>query len=198
MQIGYKIYIKGMVCDRCILTIRNELDGLQIPINEITLGEVTTLSALTAPDIKAIGEQLLPLGFTLLENKNTKLVKELKSLAEKVYAGSFDFTDGFSFSGLVAATFHKDYVSISSIFCSVEGITLEKYIIGYRIEKAKEMLVYSSYSLTDIAYKLGYSSVAHLSAQFKNETGLTPSHFKKIRQDKSQFRGSKHSIRKVS
>lgn len=179
-----------MVCDRCILTIRNELDKLQVPIKEIALGEVTTLSALTAPDINAIEKQLSPLGFTLLENKRTKLVREVKSLVEKVYAGSFDFTHGFLFSALAATTFHKDYESISSIFSSAEGITLEKYIIGYRIEKAKEMLVYSSYTLTDIAYKLGFSSVAHLSAQFKNETGLTPSHFKKIRQDKSQVKGN--------
>jgi AraC family transcriptional regulator len=189
MQSGYKIYIKGMVCDRCILTIRNALDRLQIPIKEITLGEVTTVSALTEPDMKAIEKQLSPLGFSLLENKKTKLVREIKSLIEKVYAGSYDFTDDFLFSALVAATFHKDYESISNIFSSIEGITLEKYIIGYRIEKAKEMLVYSSYTLTDIAYKLAYSNVAHLSAQFKNETGLTPSHFKKIRQDKSQVKG---------
>lgn len=187
MQGSHKIYIKGMVCDRCIFTIKNELARLQMPVTEVQLGELTSLSALSALDLGIIQEKLAPLGFTLLEDKRVKLVREVKSLVEQVYAGSWDFEPGFTFSSLVTGMLHKEYESVSTTFAALEGTTLERYIINYRIEKVKELLVYSSETLTDIAFRLGFSSVAHLSAQFRNETGLTPSHFKKIRQDKSEI-----------
>ena len=177
-----------MVCDRCIFTIKNELARLHLPVSEVQLGELTSLSALSPLDLEAIQEKLTPLGFTLLEDKRVKLVRELKSLVEQVYSGSWDFEPGFTFSSLVTSILHKDYESVSNTFATLEGTTLERYIINYRIEKVKELLVYSSDTLTDIAFRLGFSSVAHLSAQFRNETGLTPSHFKKIRNDKSAIR----------
>jgi AraC family transcriptional regulator len=184
MQSDYKIFIKGMVCERCILTIREVLKDLKIPFTGISLGEVTTVSLLTAPDIEALQARLRPLGFTLLEDKKTKLVRDLKSLVEKVYSGDYDFPPDFRFSDLVVAHFNKDYSSISAIFSDQENITLEKYIIQYRIEKVKELLVYTDDTLPDIAFKLGFSSGPHLSRQFKAQTGLNPSYFKEIRQSK--------------
>lgn len=182
MQSGYKIYIKGMVCERCILTIRNELDKLGIRIADIHLGEVTTVTTLTESDIAAIKQQISPLGFTLLEDKKAKLIQEVKMLVEQVYSGKYDFPHDFRFSSLLASSFNKDAETVSSMFSQTEGITLEKYIIGYRIEKVKELLLYSSDTLSEIAFKLGFSSVPHLSRQFKAETGLNPSHFKEISQ----------------
>jgi len=184
MQSGYHIYIKGMVCERCILTVRQELNALNIPVADIKLGEVTTLTALTAPDISAIEQRLKPLGFAILEDKKTKLVREVKQLVEQVYSGQYDFPTNFRFSNAVQDFFNKDYDSVSAIFSQLDNITLETYIIGFRIEKVKEFLVYSDDRLADIAFKLGFSSTSHVSRQFKMETGLSTSHFRKIRNNK--------------
>ncbi|GAA0564295.1 helix-turn-helix transcriptional regulator [Chitinophaga japonensis] len=189
MLSNYKIFIKGMVCERCILAVREVFRELNIPVVNITLGEITTVSALSAPDIAAIREKLEPLGFTLLENKKTKLVRDIKELVEQVYSGSYDFPADFRFSDVVTNRLHKDYNMISSVFSEIEDITLEKYIMEYRIEKAKELLVYTDENLSDIAFKLGFSSVAHLSRQFKSNTGLNPSHFKEIRKSKLSLSG---------
>jgi AraC family transcriptional regulator len=180
----YKIFIKGMVCERCILTIRQQLNDLKIPVANITLGEVTTVSALSSPDMEALQKKLGPLGFSLLEDKRTKLVRDVKALVEKVYSGEYDFPADFRFSDLVIAHLNKDYNSVSAVFSNLENTTLEKYIIEYRIEKVKELLVYTNDTLPDIAFKLGFSSAAHLSRQFKTQTGLNPSYFKEIRKSK--------------
>ncbi|MFX1705682.1 AraC family transcriptional regulator [Chitinophaga sp. CC14] len=184
MLSNYKIFIKGMVCDRCILTIREVFRELNIPVVNINLGEVTTVSALSAPDIAILSKRLSVLGFTLLEDKKTRLIRDIKSLIEQVYSGNYDFPDNFRFSDLVVSTLNKDYNTASSIFSESEDVTLEKYIMEYRIEKTKELLVYTNYTLADIAYKLGFSSTAHLSRQFKSTTGLNPSYFKEIRKTK--------------
>ena len=184
MRSGYKIIIKGMVCERCILTIRQQLDELKIPVTGVSLGEVTTVSALSSPDMTAVEEKLKPLGFTLLEDKDTKLVREVKGLVEKVYSGDYDFPANFRFSDVVVAHLNKDYNSVSTIFSELENVTLEKYIIEYSVEKVKELLVYTDDTLSEIAFKLGFSSAPHLSRQFKAETGLNTSYFKEIRKTK--------------
>jgi AraC family transcriptional regulator len=173
-----------MVCERCILTIRQQLNDLKIPVTGISLGEVTTVSALSYPDMAALEEKLKPMGFTLLEDKKTKLVWDVKRLVEKVYSGDYDFPAGFRFSDVVVDHLNKDYNSVSAVFSVLENVTLEKFIIEYRIEKVKELLVYTDDTLSDIAFKLGFSSVPHLSRQFKSETGLNTSHFKEIRKSK--------------
>lgn len=184
-----------MVCERCIYTVRKELNDLGIPVADVKLGEVTTLRALNLPDITAIEKRLKPLGFSLLENKTTKLVREVKALVEQVYSGNYDFPDNFRFSAIIEAGFHKEYEMISSAFSQAESITLEKYIIQYRIEKVKELLVYTKLTLDDIAFKLGFSGKSHLSRQFKTETGLPPSHFKKVRSEKESVKDhSEHRI----
>lgn len=184
MLSNYKMFIKGMVCDRCILTIRDVFKELNVPIVNITLGEITTVSALSASDTAALNERLTALGFTLLEDKKTKLVHSIKGLVEQVYSGNYDFPNDFRFSDVLVNTLKRDYNAVSSIFSESENVTLEKYTMEYRIGKAKELLVYTDESLTDIAYKLGFSSAAHLSRQFKVNTGLNPSYFQDIRKTK--------------
>lgn len=186
-----------MVCDRCILAVREALHELQIPVTGITLGQITTVSALSEPDMDAIREKLTPLGFTLLEDKKTRLVRDVKSLVDRVYGGSYDFPDNFKFSDIVSRTLNKDYTVISNIFSEAEGITLEKYIKEYRVEKVKELLVYSDETLSDIAFKLGYSSGAHLSRQFKDQTGLNTSHFKEIRKSKQALTHPRSPVLKL-
>jgi len=173
-----------MVCDRCILMVRELFRDLSIPIASIELGEVTTISALSAADMATLSKRLAALGFTLLEDKKIKLVRDIKALVEQVYSGNYDFPDDFRFSDLVVNALDKDYNAASNTFSESEGTTLEKYIMEYRIEKAKELLVYTNDTLEDIAYKLGFSSAAHLSRQFKANTGLNPSYFKDIRKTK--------------
>ena len=176
-----------MVCNRCISTVKNELENIGLHPTEISLGEVS-FAATEIAALPLIQERLKPLGFSLVEDKRVKLVKDVKMLVEKVYSGDFDFPVRFRFSALAAESLQKDYDAISTIFSSVENITVEKHIIDFRIEKIKEFLVYTPQTLADIAFRLGFSSVAHLSRQFKIVTGFNPSHFKAIRDDKQRIR----------
>lgn len=184
-----KYYIKGMVCERCIYTVKGTLEGLGIKIAELALGEVTlvTPSAIKEP---AIEEALKPLGFSLVQDKRLKLVKDAKALVAEVYSGRFDFPNGFRFSSFAAEKLDTNYDAISAAFSATELTTLEKYIIDFRINIIKELLVYTNKTLADIAFALGFSSVAHLSKQFKDHTGLNPSHFKEIRSNKSATRSA--------
>jgi len=182
-----KVTIKGMVCERCISTVKQELEKMGLQLADVTLGQVSFSVAGDMPDISAIDERLKPLGFSVLVDKKHKLVKEVKALVEEVYSGNFDFPERFRFSELAVERLQKDYDMIATIFTAVANVTIEKYIIDFRIEKVKEFLVYSSQTLSDIAFRLGFSSVAHLSRQFKTVTGFNPSHFRSIRSDKERI-----------
>jgi AraC family transcriptional regulator len=179
-----KYYIKGMVCERCIYTVKKALEGLGIGVAQLALGEVTLVSP---SEIKEpiIEEALKPLGFSLVQDKKLKLVKDAKALVAEVYSGNFDFPKGFRFSSFAAERLNTNYDALSTAFSATEHTTLEKYIIDFRINLIKELLVYSNKTLADIAFELGFSSIAHLSRQFKSYTGLNPSHFREIRSNKS-------------
>jgi AraC family transcriptional regulator len=179
------VFIKGMVCNRCITTVTQELQQLGIELDEVNLGEVKFAVHAPFTDHDALNNKLAPLGFSVLQNKRSKLVKEVKQIAAEVYSGEFDFPHHFRFSDLLAQRLEKEYDFISQQFSAEEGTTIEKFVIDYRIEKIKEMLVYTSLTLADISFQLGFSSVAHLSRQFKQQTGLNPSHFKAMRQGRS-------------
>ncbi|MRG44658.1 helix-turn-helix domain-containing protein [Chitinophaga sp. SYP-B3965] len=187
MKTAFKLYIKGMVCLRCIQAVRGTFLKLDIPVSNIQLGELTTVTTLSAPDVLAVKEGLQQLGFELLEDKRTKLVQEVKVLVQQVYNGTYDFPHDFRFSDIITAWFKKDYAAVSKSFSAAEGTTLERYIMEFRIEKTKEFLVYTGYTMEDIAFRLGFSSAAHLSRQFKSITGLTPSHFKEIGAERSKI-----------
>jgi AraC family transcriptional regulator len=176
-----KILIKGMVCQRCISTVKNEFERSGLQLDEVNLGEVTLSAHSPNPVDQLLKEKLQSLGFSLLEDKNLKLVKALKDLVAEVYSGSYDFPHRFRFAELVTKELGKEYDFISAIFSQEEKTTVEKYIIHFRIEKVKEMLAYSNSTLADISFRLGFSSVAHLSRQFKMQTGVNPSYFKNIK-----------------
>ena len=181
---AHKIYIKGMVCQRCISVLRDQLEKIGFNPESIALGEVSFSNKSPIPDLKKIDQVIKPLGFSILEDRNAKVIKEVKDLVEEVYSGDFDFPSQFRFSELASGRLSKEYDSISSLFSSLEKVTIEKYIINYRIEKVKEFLVYTPQTLADIAFRLGFTSVAHLSRQFKSVTGINPSHFREIRTNK--------------
>jgi AraC family transcriptional regulator len=168
-----------MVCNRCILVVKQELQSLHFQASKISLGEVELINEPSPKQIEQLNGNLNKLGFELLDNQKQKQIEKVKSLIiKKVQSGGVE--EHFSLSEYLSKSLHKDYSYISRLFSEVEGITIEQFFILQKIEKVKEWLVYGELNLSEISYKLGYSSVAHLSAQFKKTTGLTPSHFKKI------------------
>ena len=171
--------IKNMVCERCILVVRQELDKLNIKHTSVTLGEVETAEEITEKQLLQLKTNLAIIGFELLDDNKHKIIEKIKTvIIEQIHYSDAD--DKHNFSEILSQKLHKDYSYLSSLFSDVESVTIEKYIINQKIEKVKELLVYDELNLSEIAFKLGYSSVAHLSTQFKKVTGLTPSHFKKL------------------
>lgn len=179
-----RYFIKGMVCERCIASVKEVLADLQLADITAELGEVS-FKAKTAVEESVIAERLKPLGFELLLDKPGKLVREIKALVDEVYSGSFEFPYNFRFFAFAAEQLKTNHEAISEAFTTVENSTLERYIIDYRINKIKELLVYTDKTLSDIAFVLGFSSVAHLSKQFKDNTGVSPSYFRQAKLSKN-------------
>lgn len=171
------LYIKNMVCHRCILAVQKQFDDLEIPLLHIGLGEVEVKSRLTAAQRQQLDARLQSLGFALLDDQKQQQIEKIKTLLiNKIQSGQLE--EHFSLSEFLSSAIHKEYSQLSRLFSSVESITIEQFFILQKMEKVKEWLVYNEDSLSEIAWKLGYSSVAHLSAQFKKVTGLTPTAFK--------------------
>lgn len=175
-----KIFIKGMVCNRCIMTVRSELERLGYAPVKVTLGEAEINGPI---DRAAIKQALQHHGFDLVEDKKLNMVNEMKALVADVYSGNYDFPEKFRFAGLLK----ERYTAVSQAFIDTEKKTIEQYIIEYRLEKVKELLVYTDLTLADIAFRLNFNSTAHLSTQFKQQTGLTPSYFRQIRKEKEKM-----------
>ena len=172
-------YIKNMVCPRCIDSVQDIFDQLNIETNSIQLGEVNAIHSIT-PELKdQLIDKLNARGFQLLEDKNSKIIAQIKAIIiEQIHHSTEVVT--VNFSTLLADKLNHDYTGLSKLFSQVEGVTIEKFILKQKIEKVKELIVYAELNLSEIAYQLNYSSVAHLSSQFKKETGMTPSAFKKL------------------
>lgn len=177
------LFIKNMVCNRCIMVVQNELERLGLEAKNIRLGEVTLEKDLTAEEKDKLEESLVPLGFQLIDDKKSRIIEKIKNIIIDLVHHQENNTRT-NLSGVLSAQLHHDYNYLSNLFSDVEGTTIEKYFIAQRIEKVKELLVYDELSLSEIAFRLNYSSVAYLSNQFKKVTGLTPSHFKQIKADK--------------
>ena len=174
-----KLFIKNMVCQRCILSVKNILANMNIEPMNILLGEVETAEPLNKDQLKTFSAELKSVGFQLIETRVNKIIEDIKKLVNQ-YIDDQSGDKKLKLSAFITQHLHYDYSYLSDLFSSVEGITLEQFLIVQRIEKVKELLVYEELSLTEIAYQTGFSSVHHLSAQFKKVTGLTPSHFKTI------------------
>lgn len=178
-----KIYIKNMVCNRCIMVVKNEMDKLGLKVNNIILGEVNLETEPTSVQKQEIEFTLSSLGFELIDDKKSRIIEKIKNVIIKVV--HYQETDSkINLSNLLIKDLNYDYNYLSNLFSEIEGTTIEKYFIAQKIEKVKELLVYDELSLSEIAYRLNYSSVAYLSNQFKKVTGLTPSHFKLIKVNK--------------
>lgn len=174
-----KIFIKNMVCNRCILVVKQAMESSGIQPEEITLGEVELEKEPSKEQMELLDKQLQSLGFEILDDKKQRIIEQVKSFLITLVQGG-EIEEHFSLAEFISKKLHKEYSQVSRLFSEVESITLEQFYILQKIEKVKEWLVYDEFNLSEIAWKLGYSSVAHLSAQFKKVTGLTPSEFKKI------------------
>ena len=175
-----QFFIKNMVCPRCILVVQQVLKDLHIDVKSIKLGEVIISDRLNDQLKQKLQIHLGTKGFELLEDKLSKLVSGIKSIVvQQIHYPTDELK--VNFSSLISNQLHHDYSYLSRLFSSVEGITIEKFILSQKIEKAKELLFYNEMTLSEIAFQLNYSSVAHLSSQFKKETGMTPTDFKKQR-----------------
>jgi len=173
--------IKNMVCARCIRIVTGIFLQAGAEPVAASLGKIETVGELTAGQEQQVRKALEAEGFEWLDDHKVKLVEGVKqAIVQLVHYGELDEMK-VNLSDHLAALLHKDYNYLSNLFSSVENTTIEQYFILQKIEKVKEWLVYDEFTLNEMAFKLGYSSVAHVSAQFKKVTGFTPSQFKKLK-----------------
>jgi AraC-like DNA-binding protein/copper chaperone CopZ len=175
------LYVKNMVCDRCIRVVRDELTKIRLDVRSVSLGEVVVGGAPEELPIERIKSVLDENGFELIEDRRAKTIEQMKLAILRYVRADHDRRDKkIKLSDYLSKELRLDYHFLSTLFSSVENVTIEQYVIRQRIERAKELLKYGELTLSEIAYKLGYSSVQHLSNQFKSITGFTPTKFRSL------------------
>ena len=178
-----KLYIKNMVCTRCKMVVKSELEAIGIHPLSVELGEVEIGEQIDGAMIERINTALHPYGFVLIDDKKSRVIEKIKTLIVAL-VHELNSELKVNLSDYIAQHVHYEYNYISNLFSEVEGSTIEKYFIAQKIEKVKELMMYEELSLSEIAFRLNYSSVAHLSSQFKKVTGFAPSHIKRIKDNK--------------
>lgn len=181
-----KIHIKYMVSRRCKMVVQEELDKLGLHYGAVNLGEVEIKTPLTTDQHEQLGTALLKSGLELLDDKKATLIEKIKNVIVEMvhYTDEGPKTKNSDF---ISDKLHYDYTYLANVFSETTGTTIEHYIIAQKIERIKELLLYDELTLTQIASSLGYSSVSHLSNQFKKATGLTPTFFKKLKEYKQRL-----------
>ena len=175
------LFVRNMVCHRCVLAVESALSQLAIPFQQVTVGEVHLQGDISQKDTDLLGAALSKIGLELIDNRVSKTIEKIKQLVIRKARNEVPEKEvKMKLSAYLSQHLHHEYTYLSSSFSAVEGRTIENYFIEQRIEKVKELLVYKELTLSEIAFQLEYSSVAHLSSQFKKITGLTPSHFKQV------------------
>ncbi|MHA4810809.1 helix-turn-helix domain-containing protein [Flavitalea flava] len=175
-----KLFIKNMVCVRCKMVVKDELTKLGLRYAIVELGEAEILDSISSLQREQFKIALLKSGLELMDDKKSVLIQKIKNVIVEVVHYSEEPL-AINLSDLLSQKLDHDYTYLANLFSEVQGITIEKFFISHKIERVKELLVYNELNLTEIAYKMHYSSVAHLSTQFKKVTGLTPTHFKKLK-----------------
>ena len=186
MNDSKEILIKNMVCPRCIEAVKRTMNELNISFQSVELGKVLLQETLTEKQEEQLSSKLDNQGFELLKGEKSVIISQIKSLLIKQIHHSNEPLQT-NYSTFLSDKLNQEYSHLSRLFSSVEGITIEKFITKQKIEKIKELLIYNELTLSEIAFQMDYSSVAYLSTQFKKETGMTPSEFKK---DKKSLRKS--------
>lgn len=178
-----RVFIKNMVCHRCILAVEQILNDLKIRFTSIKLGEIQIAENTSTARINAFSARLNAIGFEIISDKKSRIIEKIKNLT----IGFIHYqkeNPPINLSRFLSEKMRYDYHYLSKIFSETEGTTIEKFFIAQKIEKVKELIVYDELTLSEISYQLGYSSVAYLCNQFKKVTGLTPGHFKEIKSEK--------------
>jgi AraC-like DNA-binding protein len=181
-----KLYIKYMVSLRCKLVVKDELDKLGLQYGIIDLGVVEVPLGVSQEQQVLLRKGLLRSGLELMDDKKSMLIEEAKNLILEMIYYSDEMPEGNNVD-YICGKLNCDYAYLSSIFSEVKGVTIQQFIINNKIERAKELLLYDELSLTEISYRLQYSSVAHLSNQFKKITGLSPSFYKKLQRKRKKI-----------
>ena len=176
-------FIRNMVCNRCIMVVQQVFENLGSKPVRISLGNVETPNPIPDDDLEKLKKSLVGYGFELIDDTKGRIIEKIKNLVvQSVHYSNED--QKVNYSEYIESHLNRDYAYLSSLFSEVEGTTIEKYVILQKIERVKELLVYDELTLSEIAYQMGYSNVAYLSNQFKKVTGLTPSHFKQVKENK--------------
>jgi AraC-like DNA-binding protein len=176
------IFIKNMVCNRCVTAVQQIFNDVGLQPEKVSLGEVDLKEESISESVsQELDGKLQRLGFERIDDRKARLIEGIKNKIIQLIHHSEQVNRRYNWSKILADEMHYDYNYLSSLFSSVEGVTIEQYIIRQKIERAKELLFYDELNLSEIAIRLGYSSVAHLSSQFKKVTGMTPSELKKGR-----------------
>jgi AraC-like DNA-binding protein len=181
-----KIYIKYMVSHRCKLVVMAALDQLGLSYGIVELGEVVIKEEISQKQHDQLALSLMKSGLELMDNKKAILIEKIKNIIIEMVHYS-DEVPRITFSSYLSEKLDFNYTYLANLFSQTTGTTIEHYIIIQKVERVKELLLYDELNITEISYKLDYSSVAHLSSQFKKITGLTPSYFKKIRQFRNRI-----------
>ncbi len=181
-----KIFIRNMVCDRCRYAIQNILDDMDIAYIAVDLGEADLgARELDAHELNEFRRRVEAIGFELISDRKSRLIEGIRA-GVIAYIGEIEGPERVKLSQFLAERLFHDYTHLSNLFSSVEGVTIEQHFINQRIEKVKELIVYDEMSLTEIAFQLGFSSLAHLSRQFRKVTGQTPTQFKAQRDNRQR------------
>jgi AraC-like DNA-binding protein len=179
------LYIKYMVSLRCKMMVKEELKKLGLHFVIVDLGIVEILEDITPKQFEELKQNLALSGLELLDDKKSILIEKIKNVIIEMIHYSEELPK-INYSDYISEKLHHDYTYLSNIFSEVKGITIQQFIINHKIERVKELLLYDELNLTQISYLLNYSSVAHLSNQFKKVTGLSPSFFKQLKHKRSQ------------
>lgn len=178
------LHIKNMVCLHCIMALKQLLEDLNISYSHVELGAAVLTEKISKEKLKELAIGLNILGLELIDDRRSRIIEKIKTTIINLMHTDNEEIPSRNISDILSSELNYDYNYLSSLFSESEGITIEKFVIAQRIDRVKELLVYDELTLTQIASKLGYTSTAHLSNQFKKITELTPSYFKKIKEER--------------
>ena len=184
-----KIYIQNMVCIRCKMVVKSELEKLGLHHITVDLGEAEIREEISPEQLTRLSIGLKKTGLELMDDKKSILVEKIKTIIIELVHYN-DEQIKINLSDYLSEKLNHNYTYLANLFSEVKGITIEQFYLAHKIEKVKELLVYDELSLTEIAWKMHYSSVAHLSNQFKKITGLTPTHFKNLKEKRRSALGN--------
>ncbi len=177
---GPLLTIRNMVCDRCKSAVARVFDGQHLPVKRIELGEVELLREPLTDELDALRGALRVEGFELVDDRDAVTIARIKAAIVKLVHHDGDMQGRVKLGDHLSAVLHKEYSGLTALFTQVEGITIEQFFLLQRLERVKELIKYDELTLSEIADRTGFSSVAHLSTQFKKLTGMTPSTFKQL------------------